>query len=153
MTEFFATRFLLACLGLVFVLAGLAGWSHPQLFKTYLTAERCLALLGLGVLAILFHYRPLGWMTRLFAGLGSLCFGGLALLGFQHGVAAVRKIGWIEPDPQLLSLWDGRLEFGQSDHRLHLAAALVFLIATLAPGSWEASTPSATETKLPEGKS
>jgi len=137
MIDLFATRFLFACLGVLFVLTGMAGLSHPQLFKTYLIETRCLSLIALGMVTITFHYRYLDWLTRIFASLCALGFGSAAWLGFQYGILATRKTGPPEIDQQLLVLLDGRLELGRNDHRLHLAVAAVFLLAAVAPATWE----------------
>lgn len=115
-------------LGIVFVLMGLSGIVMPGMFGLHLSLGHNLIHLASGAVALWAGYSDDFRRAYNFCvGFGVL-YGLLGLAGFVFGEPGYPGVGHMEADENLLRFIPNALEFGTSDHVLHILLSSVFLI-------------------------
>ena len=119
-------------LGVVFLIAGIAGFVAPNLLGFHLSMAHNLVHILSGILALYFGFAGSLSGARGFA----LAFGAVYLLlgivGFIMGSPGTSTIaGMTMEDNRLWKVIEGTLELGTRDHALHILLGIVFLAAAL----------------------
>lgn len=115
-------------LGIVFVLMGLSGIVMPGMFGLHLSLGHNIIHLASGAVALWAGYSDDFRRAYNFCiGFGVL-YGLLGLAGFIFGGPGYPGVGHMEADENLLRLIPNALEFGTSDHTLHILLSAVFLV-------------------------
>lgn len=119
-------------IGVAFLLAGIAGFVAPHLLGFHLSMAHNLIHIVSGILALYFGFAGSLSGARGFA----LAFGAVYLLlgivGFIMGSPGASNIPKMEtPDNRLWQVIPGTLEFGTSDHSLHILLGILFLAGAL----------------------
>lgn len=119
---------ILDILGTMLIVVGIAGFVSPALGGTHLSPVHNFLHIFSGGMALWFGLRSQVRNARLFSWIMAACYGLLAIAGFAFGRMG-DGFASQPSDPRLLTVVPNVLEFGQSDHVLNLAVALVFLSA------------------------
>ena len=117
-------------LGFAFVVVGLVGFVVPYLLNAHLSATHNTLFLMSGVLALWFGFKSEFTAKRLCYIFGTI-YGLLGVLGFVVGVQGAAEIANPNPDRFLWRLVPEYLEFGTSDHIIHLLAGAAFICAAI----------------------
>jgi len=106
-------------LGVVFVLVGVCGFALPHLLGAHLTPVHNVVHIVSGLLALYFGFAGTLSAAKIFSLVFGVVYLALGILGMALGTGAER-------------LWMvGPLEFGQSDHGIHILLGVVFLAGGL----------------------
>ena len=119
-------------LGVVFLIAGIAGFVAPNLLGFHLSMAHNLVHIFSDVLALYFGFAGSLSAARGFA----LAFGAVYLLlgivGFIMGAPGTSTIANMTmEDNRLWKVIEGTLELGTRDHALHILLGIVFLAGAL----------------------
>jgi hypothetical protein len=120
-------------LGIGFILAGLLGIIAPGVLGLHTSTAHNLVHLITGAVSLYIGLRGTLAGAKMFC----LVFGAVYLLlgvvGFLLGTAQSVTAGMpgMSPDNRLFKLIPGVLEFGTSDHIVHILLGLIFLIGAL----------------------
>lgn len=118
-------------LGIFFVLAGLAGIVMPGMLGMHLSFSHNLIHLLSGALAIWAGYNEDPRKAYMFSIAFGTAYGLLGIAGFTFGTAGYPGVGHMEADENLLRVIPNVLEFGTSDHVVHIFAALTFMVGAV----------------------
>jgi len=106
-------------LGVVLLLVGLCGFAAPHLLGAHLTPAHNVVHLLSGALALYFGFAGTLSAAKMFSLIFGVVYLALGILGMALGTAPDR-------------LWHvGPLEFGQSDHGIHILLGVIFLAGGL----------------------
>ena len=106
-------------LGVVLLLVGVCGFVAPTLLGAHLTPAHNVVHLLSGALALYFGFAGTLSAAKMFSLVFGVVYLALGILGMALGTGAER-------------LWMvGPLEFGQSDHGIHLLLGVIFLAGGL----------------------
>jgi len=106
-------------LGVVLLLVGLCGFAAPHLLGAHLTSAHNVVHLLSGALALYFGFAGTLSAAKMFSLIFGVVYLALGILGMALGTAPDR-------------LWHvGPLEFGQSDHGIHILLGVIFLAGGL----------------------
>jgi hypothetical protein len=114
-------------LGIVFVLAGLAGIVMPGMFGLHLSLAHNIIHLASGAIAIWAGYSDDFRRAYNFSVGFGVIYGLLGIGGFIFGVEGYPGVGHMEADGNLLRIIPNALELGTADHALHIILSAVFL--------------------------
>lgn len=119
-------------LGVLFLLVGITGFVAPHFLGTHLSMAHNLVHILSGILALYFGFAGSLSGARGFA----LAFGAVYLLlgivGFIMGSPGASSIpNMTTPDNRLWKLIPDTLEFGTSDHAIHILLGIIFLAGAL----------------------
>jgi hypothetical protein len=106
-------------LGVVFLLVGVAGFVAPRLLGAHLSPAHNVVHIVSGILALYFGFAGSLSAAKIFALIFGVVYLALGILGMALGTGAERM--WMV----------GPLEFGQSDHGIHILLGVVFLAGGL----------------------
>jgi hypothetical protein len=119
-------------MGILFMIVGFAGVVIPGLFGMHLSFAHNLIHLGSGAIALWAGYSDNSRKAYNFC----LSFGSIYLLlgivGFIFGRPGYPGVGHMEADQNLLRIIPNGLEFGSSDHVVHLLLGGILLVAAFA---------------------
>ena len=119
-------------LGAAFILAGLLGFIAPSAMGFHLSMAHTIIHLASGVVMLYFGLKGTMWAARTACIVYGALYGLLGLAGFVGGSPGSPSSGHPGPhDDRLLRVIPGVLELGTSDHVLHLALGIIFVIAGL----------------------
>lgn len=107
-------------IGFVFVVAGVLGIMMPGFMGFHLSLAHNLIHLVSGALALWCGYAENAKRAFNFCLAFGAVYGLLAILGFVVGEPGYPSVGHMEADQYLLRIIPNVLEFGSSDHVLHL---------------------------------
>jgi hypothetical protein len=116
-------------LGVFFILAGMGGIIMPGLMGMHLSLLHNLIHLFSGALALWSGYAENSRRAYVFSVAFGLVYGFLGMMGFLFGKPGYPGVGHMEADENLLRLIPNALEFGTSDHVLHLILGFAFLVS------------------------
>lgn len=106
-------------LGVVFLLVGVVGFAAPNLLGAHLTPPQNVVHIVSGVIALYFGFAGTLSGAKAFSLVFGIVYLALGILGLALGVAPNR-------------MWTvGPLEFGTSDHAIHILLGVVFLAGGL----------------------
>jgi hypothetical protein len=106
-------------LGVVLLLVGLCGFAAPHLLGAHLTPAHNVVHLLSGALALYFGFAGTLSAAKMFSLIFGVVYLALGILGMALGTAPDR-------------IWHvGPLEFGQSDHGIHILLGVIFLAGGL----------------------
>lgn len=106
-------------LGVVFLLVGVVGFAKPDLLMAHLTPPHNVVHIVSGVISLYFGFAGTLSGAKMFSLVFGIVYLALGILGLAMG----------EP-PQ--RLWEvGPLQFGTSDHAIHILLGIVFLAGGL----------------------
>ena len=106
-------------LGVVLLLVGVCGFVAPRLLGAHLTPAHNVVHLLSGALALYFGFAGTLSAAKMFSLVFGVVYLALGILGMALGTAPDR-------------LWHvGPLEFGQSDHGIHILLGVIFLAGGL----------------------
>jgi Domain of unknown function (DUF4383) len=116
-------------LGVVFVIAGIAGFVAPALLHTHLSLGHNLVHIISGAIALYFGFAGSPRAARTFCLIFGVVYLLLGIVGFVLGQPETSTIaGLAFPDTKLWKVLPGTLEFGKMDHILHCLLGIIFLI-------------------------
>lgn len=115
-------------MGIVFVLAGLAGIIMPGLFGLHMSFIHNFVHLISGALALWCGYADDPKKSYNFCIGFGLVYGLLGVAGFVFGEPGYPGVGHMEADQNLLRIIPNAFELGTADHLLHMALGAVFLV-------------------------
>jgi len=118
-------------IGLVFVVAGLAGFFAPGLAGLHLSTVHNLIHLVSGALALYFGFAATLSAARLFGIVFGVVYLLLGVAGFLLGSQGTPSMHGMAPDSRLFTVIPGVLELGTADHLFHVLGGIVFLGAAL----------------------
>jgi hypothetical protein len=119
-------------MGILFLLVGVAGLIMPGMLGMHLSLSHNLIHLASGAISLWCGYSDDPHRSYYFAiGFGVL-YGLLGLAGFAFGEPGYPGVGHMEADENLLRVIPNALEFGSSDHGVHILLSLIFLGAAYA---------------------
>ncbi|GEM_PF-620717 len=119
-------------LGYIFVTVGLVGIVVPGFMGMHLSMSHNFIHLISGVLALWSGYADESRKAYNYCiGFGAL-YGVLGIAGFMFGEPGFPGVGHMEADENLLRIIPNVLEFGGSDHIVHIVFSGVFLITAFA---------------------
>ena len=106
-------------LGVVFLLVGVCGFALPHLLGAHLTPVHNVVHIVSGLLALYFGFAGTLSAAKIFSLVFGVVYLALGILGMALGTGGER-------------LWMvGPLEFGQSDHGIHILLGVIFLAGGL----------------------
>jgi len=106
-------------LGVVFLLVGVCGFVLPHLLGAHLTPAHNVVHIVSGIIALYFGFAGTLSGAKMFALVFGVVYLALGILGMALGTGTER-------------LWMvGPLEFGQSDHGIHILLGVIFLAGGL----------------------
>lgn len=114
-------------IGILFVLAGLAGIVLPGMFGLHLSLAHNIIHLASGAIALWAGYSDDFRKSYNFCIAFGAVYGILGLAGFIFGEPAYPGVGHMAADENLLRIIPNALELGTNDHVLHLVLAAVFI--------------------------
>lgn len=124
-------------LGVAFILIGFAGMVMPGFMGMHLSVAHNLVHLGSGALALWCGFSDSSKNAFNFCVGFGVVYGLLGLAGYIIGQPGYPSVGHMEADQNLLRVIPNVLEFGSSDHNVHLILAAVFLFTAY---KWKRST-------------
>ena len=136
-------------LGVLFILAGLAGFASHHMMDMNLSTTHNIIHLITGVLALWFGLKGTDRGVRNFARTVGVIYGLLGLIGFFFGpdTLTLKSLSGLA-ESHVWKLIPGHLELGTADDVVHLVAGIIFLIVGFIPRSAELRAErAATETK------
>lgn len=116
-------------MGIAFVLAGLAGIIMPGFMGMHLSMLHNVIHLASGALALWVGYSDRPRRAYNFALAFGTVYGLLGIVGFIVGQPGYPGVGHMAPDQNLLRVIPNVLEFGTSDHVVHILIASVLLLS------------------------
>lgn len=121
-----------ACYGMgaIFITIGLLGFVTDNLLGAHLSYAHNIIHVLSGLAAVICAYSGRSLAQKFAIAFGVL-YGALGVLGFALGVPTESTTGHIARDSSLWILSPGVLEFGTSDHVLHLIFAAIFIAAAM----------------------
>lgn len=119
-------------MGIVFVLAGLAGIIMPGMFGLHLSLTHNVVHLASGALSLWCGYADDPKKSYLFCIGFGIVYGLLGLAGFIFGEPGYPGVGHMEADENLLRIIPNAFELGTSDHALHVVLGAAFLLSAYA---------------------
>jgi hypothetical protein len=121
------TKILLEILGTMLVVLGVAGFVSPEIGGVNLTLSHNLLLIAAGVVALACGLEAPDSAARIWSWALATLFGLLGVAGFLLG-----EPGTVADSPRFeryaWELLDDELEFGGSDHLLHLVVSAAFAV-------------------------
>ena len=106
-------------LGVVFLLVGLIGFASPHLLNAHLSAAHNVVHIVSGAIALYFGFAGTLSGAKMFSLVFGVVYLALGILGMALGEGSDRM--WMV----------GPLEFGQSDHGIHILLGVIFLAGGL----------------------
>lgn len=119
-------------LGIFFIVAGLGGIVMPGMLGMHLSLAHNVIHLASGALAIASGYADNSRKAYNFALSFGVVYGLLGLAGFVFGEPGYPGVGHMEADENLLRIIPNVLEFGTSDHTVHVLISVAFLASAYA---------------------
>lgn len=117
-------------MGVVLISIGLIGFVMDNFLAAHLSYSHSLIHVVVGVLALGFGYYS-NEAARIFSYAAGTVFAGLGIIGFIAGSPGMSTVGHIGEDRFLWVIQREVLEFGVTDHVLHLLYAAVFFAGAL----------------------
>jgi|GEM_PF-1362659 hypothetical protein len=117
-------------MGLMFIMIALVGMVVTDLMSAHLSYAHNIIHVVSGVLALVFAFRS-ERSARVFALSFGTVYGLLGILGFALGKPQVATVGHMAQDRFLWVLSPEILEFGTTDHILHVIFGAVFIAGAL----------------------
>lgn len=119
-------------LGIFFILAGLGGLVMPGMLGMHLSLLHNLIHLGSGAIALICGYADDPKKAYTFSVAFGIVYGILGLGGFVFGEPGYPGVGHMEADNYLLRIIPNALEFGTTDHAVHVLVGATFLLTAYA---------------------
>lgn len=114
--------------GVALFVLGLCGLLFPAFIGLHLGIFQSLLITSAGAILLWNGYK-LNATSAYFTCLGfGIFFGLYALVGFIFGQAGVPTVGYMKPDPSLLTIIPNFHELGLADHVLNLVIAVLLLL-------------------------
>ena len=117
-------------MGLLFIMIALVGMVVTDLLAAHLSYAHNIIHLVSGIAALFFAFRT-ERASRIFAISFGTFYGLLGILGFALGRPGTADVGHMAPDKFLWVLSPAMLEFGTTDHILHIIFGAVFIAGAL----------------------
>jgi len=114
-------------LGVAFILFGLFGTLMPGFMGMHLSMLHNFVHIASGVVAILFGFSS-GKASFLYSLWGGSIYAFLGIAGFILGAPGYPEVGNMEADQNLFRFIPGFLEFGTTDHAVHLFVGIFLLL-------------------------
>lgn len=114
--------------GIAFVLLGLGGLVMPGLLGMHLSLLHNLIHLASGAVALLCGYADDPKKSNTFCMAFGAIYALLGLAGFVFGEPGYPGVGHMEADNYLLRVIPNALEFGTTDHSVHIIIGAAFLL-------------------------
>lgn len=114
-------------MGIFFVMIGLVGIVMPSLMRLHLSLLHNIIHLAVGAIALWSGYADNFKQSYHSCISFGVFFGILGVMGFVLGYPAYPGVGFMEADQNLIRIIPNALEFGTSDHILHLVMSAVFI--------------------------
>lgn len=121
-------------MGMAFLAVGLVGIIYPGFMMMHLSMAHNLIHVGSGAIALWAGYSESPKKAYTFCVAFGSVYGLLGLAGFLIGQPGYPAVGHMEADQNLLRVVPNVLEFGTSDHSVHLLLSAVFLFSAY---SWK----------------
>lgn len=120
-------------LGAVFLLVGLLGFVTPGLLGAHLSTAHNVVHLVSGALSLYIGLKGTLSAARLFCLVFGAVYGLLGVVGFLAGGPGSVSPGMpgMETDNFILKLLPGALEFGTTDHVIHIVLGAIYLVGGL----------------------
>ena len=115
-------------LGVIFLIAGLAGFAFPGLLGTHLSLAHNLVHIISGIIALYFGLAGTLAAARLFDIIFGIIYGLLGIAGFLLGSPGNSSMPGMMPSGHMFKVIPGVLELGSRDHALHILLGIIFLI-------------------------
>ena len=116
-------------MGVALFIAGLTGIVFPGFLGMHLSAAHNLIHLSSGALALWVGYSEDSRKAYTYCLAFGAIYGVLAVLGFLIGQPGYPSVGHMEADQNLLRVIPNILEFGTSDHVVHLFISAILLFS------------------------